>query len=286
MAKNKPSTSTVGLHAREADFHDDWAASVDPSSLDVRAAFESLTAVENSFIVRKMKEFGGGTGCRLLDIGAGLGESSTYFALLGYDATCTDLSPGMVNFAIKLAQINGVSIGGVVCPAEKLNVDDASFDFVYAANVLHHVEDRDAMVSEIDRVLRPGGWFFTWDPLIYNPVINVYRKMASGVRTEDEEPLRFSEVARMEKTFQKVRHREFWISTLSIFLKYYLIDRVHPNADRYWKRIYRETPESLWWWRPLLMADNVATRIPLVRRLAWNTVMYGQKVGLADRRVI
>ena len=77
--------------------------------------------------------------------------------------------------------------------------------------------------------------------------------------------------------FQNVRHREFWILTLALFLKYYLIDRVHPNDDRYWKRIFRETPATLGWWLPLAAADRVLTRLPLVRRLAWNMVMWGEK---------
>ena len=65
--------------------------------------------------------------------------------------------------------------------------------------------------------------------------------------------------------------------TLSLFLKYYLIDRVHPNTDRYWKRIFRETPATLGWWLPLKRIDRVLTRIPLVRCLAWNMVMWGVK---------
>jgi hypothetical protein len=67
------------------------------------------------------------------------------------------------------------------------------------------------------------------------------------------------------------------VSTLTLFLKYYLIDRVHPNQDRYWKRILRETPRSLWWWWPLNAVDAVLTRVPGVRRLAWNMVMWGTR---------
>jgi hypothetical protein len=74
-----------------------------------------------------------------------------------------------------------------------------------------------------------------------------------------------------------VQHREFWILTLSLLLKNFLLDRMHPNADRYWKRIFRESASSLWWWMPLERMDRVLTRIPGVRRLAWNMVMWGYK---------
>ena len=64
-----------------------------------------------------------------------------------------------------------------------------------------------------------------------------------------------------------------WLLGLSLFLKDYLVDRVSPNAERYWKRIYRETPESLRWWRPLRAADDVLLRLPGVRWLSWNVVV-------------
>ena len=110
-----------------------------------------------------------------------------------------------------------------------------------------------------------------------NPLIKVYRHLATKVRTEDESPLTFADVALARRHFVEVEHREFWILTLSLFCKYFLIDRIHPNAKRYWKLIYEETPRSLWWWHPLRRLDEFLTRIPLLRRLAWNMVITGRK---------
>ena len=73
--------------------------------------------------------------------------------------------------------------------------------------------------------------------------------------------------------------RKIWVSSLLLFAKYYLVDRVHPNEDRYWKRILRETPLSLRWWMPLRTLDKLLTRIPLVRWMAWNIVMWGEKAA-------
>jgi len=160
---------------------------------------------------------------------------------------------------------------------EELDVPEGHFDIVYVANTIHHVTDKDQLFGVIQRALKPGGRFFSFDPLAYNPVIEVYRRMATQVRTEDEAPLTFADVERAGKYFANVQHREFWILTLSLFLKYFLIDRVHPNQDRYWKRIFRESDASLWWWKPLAAIDAVLTRLPLMRRLAWNMVMWGEK---------
>jgi SAM-dependent methyltransferase len=262
------------VHSREAEFHDEWAQSVSVESIAVREAFEAPTALENQFILKQMGPL---AGLRLLDVGAGLGESSVYFALQGAEVTMTDLSPGMVDCALRLAQHHGVRITGVVSAGEWLNVPEESFDLVYVANTIHHVTDKRKLFEQMRAALKPGGRFFSWDPLAHNPVINIYRRMASKVRTADERPLTFADFALAHQYFDQVGHREFWIAGLFLFLKYYLVDGIHPNADRYWKRIFRETPRSLWWWYPLNAADAILTRLPLIRRLAWNMVMWGKK---------
>jgi SAM-dependent methyltransferase len=261
-------------HQREAAFHDAWAASTPAGGVLVRECFEAPTALENRFIRSLMGDL---RGKRLLDIGAGLGESSVYFALQGAQVTMTDISSGMVQTGRELAQRYGVEVEGIVSEAEDLSVASERFDFVYIANTIHHVRDRDALFQKIHRALKPGGFFFSCDPLAYNPAINVYRRIATEVRTEDESPLRLADLRLARKYFPDVQHREFWISTLLLFLKYYALDRVHPNQDRYWKRILRETPESLRWWTPLRAFDKALTRLPLLRWLAWNMVMWGEK---------
>ena len=142
--------------------------------------------MENRFILSRMGEL---KGKRLLDIGAGLGESSVYFALQGAQVTMTDISPGMVQTGRELARKYGVEIEGIVSQAEDLGVSAETYDFVYIANTIHHVRDRDALFQKIHRALKPGGRFFSYDPVAYNPAINVYRRMATEVRTEDESPL-------------------------------------------------------------------------------------------------
>ena len=98
------------------------------------------------------------------------------------------------------------------------------------------------------------------------------------MRTEDERPLRFSDLKYFRRLFREVQHREFWLSTLLIFLKYFLIDRVDPNSDRYWKRILRESPSLIgWWFGPLRRLDDLLLRLPPCQFLAWNMVIWGRK---------
>jgi len=261
-------------HQRETAFHDAWAGSTPVDDVLVRECFQAPTALENRFILSRM---GNLRGKRLLDIGAGLGESSVYFALQGAQVTTTDISPGMVRAGRELARRHGVEVEGIVSQAEDLGVAAETFDFVYIANTIHHVRDRDALFQKIHRALKPGGFFFSYDPLAYNPAINIYRRMATEVRTEDEAPLTRADLQLARTYFPNLQHREFWISALLLFVKYYAVDRVHPNQDRYWKRILQETPESLRWWMPLRAVDAALTRLPLLRWLAWNMVMWGEK---------
>jgi len=260
--------------ARETKFHDHWAGTVDIDKIVVSEMFESLTSLENRFILGKMGDL---RGKRLLDIGCGYGESSVYFALKGAEVSATDLSPKMLEQAAALAKRHRTSVKFIASSAEDLSVPDDHFDFIYSANTLHHVFDRDRFLEVIRRALKPGAFFFFWDPLAYNPAINVYRRMATEVRTKDEAPITYSELRRVARSFPQVRHQEFWILGLALFLKYFILDRIHPNQDRYWKRIFRETPRSLWWWRPLAALDVFLTRLPFIRCLAWNIVIWGPK---------
>jgi SAM-dependent methyltransferase len=264
----------TALHDREAAFHDAWASDTKLSDILVRECFEAPTAMENQFILQRMGDL---RGKKLLDIGAGLGESSVYFALQGADVTTVDISPQMVETALKLGAQFGVKLQGLVSGGEALNLPEAAYDIIYIANTIHHVQDRALLFVQMHRALKPGGRFFSYDPLAYNPAINVYRRMASEVRTPDESPLTVADLRLAKKYFRNVQHREFWVSSLLLFVKYYLRDRVNPNADRYWKRILRETPQTLRWWMPLRTLDKFIARIPLMRWLAWNMVMWGEK---------
>lgn len=263
------------LHDREQSFHDQWAQQTPVEEIRVREAFESFTALENRLCLSLMAPL---AGKRVLDLGCGLGEAAVYFALQGAEVTAVDISPGMVERAQEVARHHGVEIEGVACSLEELEVGEGRFDVVYGANVLHHVTDIEAVLSRVARALRAGGLCLFWDPLAYNPVINVYRRLATQVRTDDEHPLRFSVLEIFRRHFTDVRHREFWLLTLALFLKYYLVDRKDPNRHRYWKEIYREDPRTTGrWFRPLARLDQLLLRVPPLNYLAWNTVIWGRR---------
>src|SRR5947209_19960249 len=148
----QPSDHQAQVHAAEAQFHDEWARSVPLEKISVREAFEAPTAMENRFILSQMGPL---TGKTLLDVGAGLGESSVYFALQGATVTLTDISQGMVDTAIRLGQLHGVTLNGFVSIGEKIDAPSAAYDIVYIANTIHHVTDKEKLFAELARVLKP-----------------------------------------------------------------------------------------------------------------------------------
>ena len=79
--------------------------------------------------------------------------------------TLTDLSPGMVQVALRNAGSLRLDVDGRVADAERIPYDDDSFDLVVGHAVLHHIPDVPAALREVLRVLRPGGRFvFAGEP--------------------------------------------------------------------------------------------------------------------------
>jgi ubiquinone/menaquinone biosynthesis C-methylase UbiE len=259
---------------RERQFHDAWAAAIDVDGIKVADYFEACTAPENRFILRQMGDI---RGKLLLDLGCGAGENSVYFAKQGARCVATDYSPGMVEVALQLAAANGVEIEGRTANAMALDFPDNTFDLVYASNLLHHIPDPKIALKEMHRVLKPGGKACFWDPLKHNPVINVYRRMATEVRTEDEMPLDINIVNYIQSLFSETVYDTFWIATLWIFLRFYLIEKADPNKERYWKKIIIEQERLAPIYLQLEKFDSLVKKIPLMKRFAWNIAVVAQK---------
>ena len=265
--------STADTLARERQHHDQWAADLDIDKVLVRESFEVSTAPENRFI---LKQLGSLEGKKILDLGCGAGENSVYFALKGAHCIAADYSPGMLETAQRLARKYDVEIETKCINAEEIEFPDNSFDYVYAANLLHHVRPETAL-REMHRTCKPGGKVCFWDPLKHNPVINVYRRMASKVRSEDETPLSIQFVKNVEELFTEVTYETFWFFTLWIFLRFYLIEGVSPNKERYWKKIIYEEPRLRNTYERLERLDRYFKRIPLVERYGWNIAVVATK---------
>ncbi len=255
---------------REAEFHDRWAAEIDPATTLVDETFTAVTALENAWI---LELFGDLTGKRILDYGCGAAEAGIFFAKQGASVVGVDVSGGMLEAAKKMAAHHGVSIETRQVSGPGIPAENAEFDLIYGNGVLHHI-DLSAAIPELARVTRPTGIGCFIEPLSYNPIIELYRHIAKTVRTPDEHPLSFADIRRFESHFEDVSHREFWLLSLAVFAKFFLIDRAHPSKERYWKKIYTDAQRNAWWFKSLPRIDDaILKRVPGLGRMCWNTVI-------------
>jgi ubiquinone/menaquinone biosynthesis C-methylase UbiE len=121
---------------------------------------------------------------RALEIGSGTG----YFTLnmvrggLIEQATCTDISAGMLATLSQNAGQLGVSVRTVQADAENLPLEDASFDLVFGHAVLHHIPDLVGAFNEFARVLAPGGTLlFAGEPSRWGDRLARVPKRTAGV---------------------------------------------------------------------------------------------------------
>jgi len=96
---------------------------------------------------------------RSLEIGAGTGYFSLNLLRAGAvrEATCTDISPGMLRTLTANAARLGLSVRTARADAESLPFSNQSFDLVLGHAVLHHLPNLQRAFEEFHRVLRPGG---------------------------------------------------------------------------------------------------------------------------------
>ncbi|MAZ47790.1 MAG: SAM-dependent methyltransferase [Halobacteriovoraceae bacterium] len=263
------------IETKEADFHDKWAESTTVDDIHVKEAFETNASPENQQILSWMGDL---KDKKILELGCGLGEASVYFAMQGANVLATDISEGMTKKALELATRHHVNLEATVVSANDISaIPDNSFDYVYAGNLLHHV-DIEKCVKMLHPKLKEGGSALFWDPIAYNPIINIYRNIATEVRTEDEHPLKRSDILIIEKIYSQVEVKYFWLTSLSIFLYYFLIKRYDPNKVRYWKQILSDSEKNHSFLKITHAIDRFLFLIfPPLKFLAWNVAIKARK---------
>ncbi len=95
-----------------------------------------------------------------LEVGSGGGILTEEICRMGFTTTGIDPAEGSVITATNHAKASGLNIKYEKGSGEHLPYADHSFDCVFCCDVLEHVQDLPKVVSEISRVLKPGGVFF------------------------------------------------------------------------------------------------------------------------------
>ena len=109
------------------------------------------------------------SGKRVLDLGCAGGFLAEALDERGARVTGIDPAEEAIRAARDHAAETGRDIAYDVGVGEDLPYTDMSFDAVASVDVLEHVQDLDKVLSEVARVLKPGGHFF-YDTINRNPV--------------------------------------------------------------------------------------------------------------------
>lgn len=116
----------------------------------------------SNFSIFSLKYFP--TSGNILELGAGQGQDSRFFAQKGYRVTSTDFSKLALDISKERSQkanINNINYTFVDMQKGKLDFQDSSFDIVYSHLSIHYFDEVTTikLFKEIARVLKKDGIF-------------------------------------------------------------------------------------------------------------------------------
>jgi ubiquinone/menaquinone biosynthesis C-methylase UbiE len=160
----------------------------------------------------RLVNFASFKGKNLLEVGCGAGIDLVRFARVGANVTGIDLSKTALDLARKNLEQNGLSANLQIMDGECMVFGDNTFDVVYAHGVLQYTADTTKMVSEIHRVLKPGGQAIM---MVYNRIswLNLMRKVTKVPLEHEDAPVL----------------KKFSISELKQFLKLFKSSQIIPE---------------------------------------------------------
>ncbi len=163
-------------------------------------------------------------GKKVLEVGCGAGIDSAEFARNGALVTSTDFTERSVQSTKELLEEAHLPVNVVQADATNLQFEDNTFDCVYSFGVLHHIPDIEKALSEIKRVLKPGGqtmvMIYNKNSLIYGYSIVYLHGVQEGLLEEltmDELLARYSE-RKEDNPYTKVYTKS---EAQALFLRYF-----------------------------------------------------------------
>lgn len=205
MTQTAHKTATLDArHEAEARFHDHKYATGDSFPRHYR-----LNPTYPVFL-RQLGMIGEDlTGKHVLEYGCGTGWITLELARRGATVSAFDISPEAVaqtrSLLASAGRANQCQVA--VMPGERLDYPDGAFDVAMGFAILHHLE-MTAALSELHRVLKPGGKAYFAEPLATNPLIGLYRRFTPQFRTADETPITLRTFRQQLSAFSRFEHHE------------------------------------------------------------------------------
>lgn len=147
----------------------------------------------------------------VMDYGCGSGENSVIMSALGAEVTGIDISPDLIDLNARRMEITKIHWRARAASAYDTGEPDDSFDVVFGAAILHHL-DLEAAAREVHRILKPGGKAVFSEPIRDSAVFRWLRKIAPvPVRNASpgEYPLTTAKINSFSSRFERVKSRRF-----------------------------------------------------------------------------
>lgn len=98
----------------------------------------------------------------VLELGCGTGSTAITHAPHVKHILAIDVSRKMLTIAQAKAEANGVkNVTFRQLDIDELSAPDQTYDVVLGLSILHLVDDKEAIISKVHKMLRPGGLFVT-----------------------------------------------------------------------------------------------------------------------------
>ncbi len=117
------------------------------------AAYEEKLEIIKKYLRPKM---------RMMEFGCGTGSTALLLAPSVKEIHAIDVSPNMIGIAN--GKLDGSNISNVtfeVAGIDSFDAPEAGYDAVLGMNILHLVDDRDAMIGRVHEMLVSGGVFIS-----------------------------------------------------------------------------------------------------------------------------
>ena len=191
-----------------------------------------------------------------LDVGSGEGKETLALALAGFSVIGTDLSMvQLLRTRERIANIDpNLPVQFVQTNVEELPFADGSIKAVHGKAILHHLDLKLSGV-EFGRILKNNGRATFAEPLAHHPLFWLGRRSTPKLRTEDERPMAYAELADFGNAFAKTSMGQaFLLAPLAYGL------RILPMGEKPFRVAHAI----------LQIVDKVLfTLLPPLRKIAW-----------------
>jgi ubiquinone/menaquinone biosynthesis C-methylase UbiE len=187
-----------------------------------------------------------------LEIGCGTG----LFTKLVYEKsnaniTAIDISQELIDVAIS----KSINASFQKMDALYLNYDDQTFDVVFGSSILHHLPEK-AALTEVFRVLKPGGKIIFAEPNMLNPHIFFQKNVPAFKKYWGDCPDESAIVRwKLKKILNKVGFTKSFVTPYDY--------------------LYPLTPVFLI--KTISFVGNILEKLPLIKEIAGSVIIYAER---------